>query len=102
MKRLSYAATTIALMVLPLLNVWAAPSSDPAGKGLPLVFSENFEKGADRWTMTDPRLGNLRKTVTKRCCRFLEVVTTLHPFVRLTASHGSMTSMSKVSYWKST
>lgn len=66
MKRIVCAATTMALMALPLLNVWAASASDPTGKGWPLVFSENFEKGADRWTMTDPKAWDLKEDGDKK------------------------------------
>jgi hypothetical protein len=39
----------------------AEQKTDPAGKGYPLVFSEDFAKGADRWTMTDPKAWEVKK-----------------------------------------
>ncbi|MDZ4857486.1 MAG: hypothetical protein SGI88_00775 [Candidatus Hydrogenedentes bacterium] len=41
--------------IVPLLAM-AATFADPPGEanGLPLLLSEDFEKGADRWTQTDP------------------------------------------------
>ncbi len=41
------------LCALLALGLFAA--ADPAPHGLPLVFADDFEKGADRWEPTDPK-----------------------------------------------
>ena len=43
-----------ALAVLFALGLLAVASDEP-GKNLPLVFEDDFEKGADRWEPTDPK-----------------------------------------------
>ena len=42
-------------LLFALLATVAAPADTPKEvKGLPLVFSDDFEHGADKWTQTDP------------------------------------------------
>jgi hypothetical protein len=60
MKRKPLSAILILAVVSSASVAQAAPKKDPAGKELPLVFSENFKKGADRWTMTDPKAWDLK------------------------------------------
>lgn len=56
--------TSIALTIALALSANAAlavDSHDPAGKGLPLVFEDDFKGGTDRWNMTDPKAWELLK-----------------------------------------
>src|SRR5215472_3531627 len=39
---------------LPLILALAAASADTTPKGLPLIFEDDFERGADHWQPTDP------------------------------------------------
>ena len=48
----------VALAVFP---AFAASKKDPVGLGYPLVFKDNFKKGADNWTMTDAKAWDLKK-----------------------------------------
>ncbi|MFP6582838.1 MAG: hypothetical protein VCD00_09820 [Candidatus Hydrogenedentota bacterium] len=59
MTTLRYAVLAVITLTVIVSSAYAAPKKDPAGKGLPLVFSENFKKGTDRWTMTDPKAWDL-------------------------------------------
>ncbi|HIA48740.1 MAG TPA: hypothetical protein EYN96_12430 [Candidatus Hydrogenedentes bacterium] len=67
MKRTPLTYTLAIALILPLTvaftssNAVAASKKDPAGKGYPLVFSENFKKGSENWTMTDPKAWELKK-----------------------------------------
>ena len=45
-----------------LAAILALPSSAQAADELPVVFEENFEKGADRWQPLDEKQWQIKKT----------------------------------------
>ena len=42
-------------------NTHAASETDPAGKGYPLIFTDNFEAGDGNWTKTDAKAWSIKK-----------------------------------------
>jgi hypothetical protein len=65
MKMFRFAVLTSVMMAVVSAGAYAAPKIDPAGKGYPLVFSDDFKKGSDNWTMTDPKAWDLKKDGAK-------------------------------------
>lgn len=53
---------SLALVFLLVVSpAFGAAKKDPAGLGYPLVFKDNFKKGAEKWTMTDAKAWDLKK-----------------------------------------
>jgi hypothetical protein len=64
-RPLKYALPLVLILALATPTTLAAPKKDPANKGYPLVFSENFKKDTDNWIMTDPKAWELKKDERK-------------------------------------
>ena len=67
----------LALLALPLLAFVLADS--PKAKDLPVVFQDDFEKGADRWEPTDPAGWKVVDLGGKRGKVFSQFMTVLKP-----------------------
>ncbi len=68
------------LMLIPVTQ--AAAQSEEEGHGLPLVFSEDFQKGADRWTTTDPKSWDLVEEAGNKHFALNKTISDYKPKVR--------------------